>query len=81
MMGKSVIHDFHVCSQYSGNPPTPPTHVDEISGLEYNSTGFGQGEHRMMLSAYDFVDPGVYGRMATSIGRLIPVIPIGMGMG
>ena len=61
MMGKSVIHDFlRFAPNTSGNPPTPPTHVDEISGLEYNSTGFGQGDHRMMLSAYDFVDPGVY---------------------
>ena len=62
MMGKSVIHDFlRFAPNTSGNPPAPATHVDEVSGLEYNSTGFGQGAHRMILSAYDFVDPGVYG--------------------
>ena len=59
MMGKSVIHDF---LRFAPNPSAvPPTQVDEITGADFNSSGFGQGEHRMLLSAYDFVDPGVYG--------------------
>jgi hypothetical protein len=62
MMGKSVIHDFlRFSPNTTGTPPTPPTQVDEISGQEFNASGFAQGEHRMMLAAYDFVDPGVYG--------------------
>jgi len=59
MMGKSIIHDF---LRFAPNATaTPPTQVDEITGLEFNASGFAQGEHRMMLAAYDFVDPGVYG--------------------
>ena len=62
MMGKSVIHDFlRFAPNSTGTPPTPPTQTDEITGQEFNATGFAQGEHRMLLAAYDFVDPGVYG--------------------
>lgn len=65
MMGKSVIHDFlRFSPNATGTPPSPATQTDEISAKEYNSTGFGIGEHRMMLSAYDFVDPGAYGEDA-----------------
>ncbi|OUU37139.1 MAG: hypothetical protein CBC16_09505, partial [Verrucomicrobia bacterium TMED56] len=62
MMGKSVIHDFlRFAPNSTGTPPTPPTQTDEITGQEFNASGFAQGEHRMLLAAYDFVDPGVYG--------------------
>jgi hypothetical protein len=62
MMGKSIIHDFlRFAPNATGASPTPPTQVDEITGQEFNASGFGQGAHRMLLAAYDFVDPGVYG--------------------
>jgi hypothetical protein len=62
MMGKTIIHDFlRFSTNATGTPPSPATHTDEISGNEYNATGFGGGDHRMMLANYDFVDPGVYG--------------------
>jgi hypothetical protein len=62
MMGKSIIHDFlRFSTNATGTPPSPATHIDEISGNEYNASGFGGGDHRMMLANYDFVDPGVYG--------------------
>lgn len=62
MMGNSVIHDFlRFSTNATGSPPSPATHTDEISGNDYNSSGFGGGTHRMMLANYDFVDPGVYG--------------------
>jgi hypothetical protein len=61
MMGKSTIHDFlRFSTNATGTPPIPATHTDEISGNDYNSSGFGGGAHRMMLANYDFVDPGVY---------------------
>jgi len=62
LMGKSIIHDFlRFSTNATGTPPSPATHTDEISGNDYNSSGFGGGAHRMMLANYDFVDPGVYG--------------------
>ena len=60
LMGKSVIHDFLRFTPNAGAPPVPPTHVDQITAVEYNASGFGSGEHRMLDAAYDFVDPGVY---------------------
>ena len=65
MMGKSIIHDFlRFSTNATGTAPSPATHTDEISGNEYNASGFGGGDHRMMLANYDFVDPGVYGEDA-----------------
>ena len=61
MMGKSVIHDFlRFATNSAPGAPTPPTYTDEISGNDFNSSGFGGGEHRMLLADYNFVDPGVY---------------------
>ena len=61
MMGKSVIHDFlRFATNSASGAPTPPTYTDEISGNDFNSSGFGGGEHRMLLADYNFVDPGVY---------------------
>ena len=61
MMGKSVIHDFlRFATNAAPGAPTPPTYTDEISGNDFNSSGFGGGEHRMLLADYNFVDPGVY---------------------
>ncbi|MBT3666716.1 MAG: hypothetical protein HN548_04490, partial [Opitutae bacterium] len=61
MMGKDVIHDFLRFATNSGSgSPIPSIQTDEISGNDFNSSGFGGGEHRMLLADYNFVDPGVY---------------------
>jgi hypothetical protein len=60
MMGRSVIHDYLRFGTNTTNPPTPPLERDEITQIDYNSTGFSQGGHRMLLASYGFVDPGVY---------------------
>jgi hypothetical protein len=61
MMGKDVIHDFlRFATNANMAPLKPATYTDEISLNEYNSSGFGGGEHRMLLADYNFVDPGVY---------------------
>ena len=64
MMGKNVIHDFLRFKSnaslgnnelpFSDRPSDPSTNPD------INSSGFGGGEHRMLLADYNFVDPGVY---------------------
>ena len=61
MMGNEVIHDFlRFATNSNMGPPSPATYTDEMSGNEYNSSGFSGGEHRMLLADYNFVDPGVY---------------------
>lgn len=61
MMGKDVIHDFLRFATNSGSgSPIPSIQTDEISGNDFNSSGFGGGAHRMLLADYNFVDPGVY---------------------
>ena len=61
MMGKEIIHDFlRFATNTNMGPPSPATYTDEVSGNDYNSTGFSGGAHRMLLADYNFVDPGVY---------------------
>ena len=59
MIGQSEIHDF---LRFAQNPGlgNQLQFADQPDSLEVNSTGFAQGEHRMLLADYNFVDPGVY---------------------
>ena len=34
--------------------------ADQSDSLEFNSTGFSGGAHRIMLDNYTFIDPGAY---------------------
>ncbi|MDB0031523.1 hypothetical protein N9E34_08650 [Opitutales bacterium] len=64
MIGKSEIHDFLRFKSNAGlsNDEKPFTDaLTSSSNPELNSTGFGGGDHRMLLADYNFVDPGVYG--------------------
>ena len=60
MLGKSTIHDFLRFSSNQTATQSAGTHTDEITGQEYNATGFSGGEHRLLYHDYNFVDPGVY---------------------
>ena len=62
MMGQSTIHDF---LRFKSNSSLP-TSNEEISDNDYNTTGFGGGEHRLLYHDYNFVDPGVYAEDANS---------------
>ena len=42
------------------NAPFTDSPEDSASNPELNATGFAGGEHRLLRSNYDFVDPGVY---------------------
>ncbi|MEK9773379.1 MAG: hypothetical protein VW576_07400 [Opitutae bacterium] len=56
LIGDSIIHDF---LRYSTNSALG-SETEEISGQDFNATGFGGGMHRIMLDNYTFVDPGAY---------------------
>ena len=56
LIGDSTIHDF---LRYSTNSALG-SETEEISGQDFNATGFGGGMHRIMLDNYTFVDPGAY---------------------
>jgi len=56
LIGSSTIHDFLRYSTNSGLG----AETEEISGVDFNATGFGGGMHRIMLDNYTFVDPGAY---------------------
>ena len=58
LIGDATIHDFLRFSTNTGISPQSDT--EEISGNDYNRTGFGGGMHRIMLDNYTFVDPGAY---------------------
>ena len=58
LIGDTTIHDFLRFSTNTGI--SPPSDTEEISGDDYNRTGFGGGMHRIMLDNYTFVDPGAY---------------------
>ena len=58
LIGDTTIHDFLRFSTNTGISPQSDT--EEISGNDYNRTGFGGGMHRIMLDNYTFVDPGAY---------------------
>jgi hypothetical protein len=58
LIGDSTVHDFLRFSSNAGI--SPQTDTEEISGNDYNRTGFGGGMHRIMLDNYTFVDPGAY---------------------
>ena len=71
LIGKSLIHDFFRYGKNTGfdNNSSDPRnkellYSDQVGGIgvndEFNSTGFQGGAHRLLLSEYDFVDPGVY---------------------
>ncbi|MFL2735827.1 MAG: thrombospondin type 3 repeat-containing protein, partial [Gammaproteobacteria bacterium] len=62
MMGQATIHDF---LRFKSNSSLP-TSNEEISGDDYNTTGFAGGEHRLLYHDYNFVDPGVYAEDANS---------------
>ena len=62
LIGDGVIHDFLRYSTNSGLS----TETEEISGQDFNATGFGGGMHRIMLDNYTFVDPGAYAEDANS---------------
>ena len=58
LIGDTTVHDFLRFSTNTGISPQSDT--EEISGNDYNRTGFGAGMHRIMLDNYTFVDPGAY---------------------
>ena len=60
MLGKTEIHDFLRFARNPNTPPSPAIHSEEITGQDYNATGLTGGEHRLLYSDYNFVDPGVY---------------------
>ena len=68
LIGPSVIHDFFrygTNTVFDNNNSSSPNNeellfVEQTSGQEYNSTGYTGGAHRLFLSNYNFVDPGVY---------------------
>ena len=63
MIGQSEIHDFLRFAQNPGLGNQLPF-VDQTASSECSQfRGFAQGEHRMLLADYNFVDPGVYARM------------------
>ena len=62
LMGQQTIHDF---LRFAKNTSLP-TDTEEISGIDYNTTGFGGGEHRLLYHDYNFVDPGAYAEDANS---------------
>ena len=64
MIGKSEIHDF---LRFKSNPSLSNNELtfsdrpfDASLNPENNSTAFVGGDHRMLQSDYNFVDPGVY---------------------
>ena len=66
MLGQSTIHDFLRFTSNQTATQSAVTHTDEITGQEYNATGFSGGEHRLLYHDYNFVDPGVYAEDANS---------------
>ena len=58
LIGDSTIHDF---LRYGKNNSLSNNEgIFDQPGVEYNSSGFGGGAHRLILADYNFVDPGAY---------------------
>ena len=59
LIGQSEVHDF---LRFAKNPLLSNEKVfpDRSLSSETNSTGIAQGEHRMLLADYNFIDPGIY---------------------
>ena len=79
MIGKPEIHDF---LRFKSNPTLPNNELpfsdrpsNSLTNPETNSTGFGGGEHRMLLADYNFVDPGVYGEDENSAWNIFDGYP------
>ena len=49
--------------------------MEDPSKSDINSSGFGGGEHRMLLADYNFVDPGVYAEDKIPHGTSLIIIP------
>jgi hypothetical protein len=60
LLGKTTIHDFLRFARNPNTPPNPATHPEEITGQDYNASGLTGGEHRLLYTDYNFVDPGAY---------------------
>ena len=67
LLGSSEIHDFLRFSTNTGlddnlSGPNNQEHLfaDQEDSLEFNSSGFSGGAHRIILDNYTFVDPGAY---------------------
>ncbi len=72
LLGDEEIHDFYRFSpneNLSANQLPFPDRDEEDSSnnndpsgnpISYYSSGFAGGEHRMLISNYNFIDPGVY---------------------
>lgn len=71
LIGKSLIHDFFRYGKNTGfddNSSDPQNeellYADQVGGVgvndQFDSTGFQGGAHRLLLSEYNFVDPGAY---------------------
>ena len=63
MIGQSEIHDFLRFAQNPGLGNQLQFADQPDSNVEVNSTGFAQGEHRMLLADYNFVDQESMQRM------------------
>ena len=64
LIGSSEIHDFLRFSKNEGLSNNELLFADrnfnETENPEFDSSGFGGGAHRIILSDYNFVDPGAY---------------------
>ncbi len=72
LLGDNEIHDFYRFGTNSNlsnselpfpdRPADDPGNTLDPSGnpISYYSSGFGGGEHRMLIGNYNFIDPGVY---------------------
>ena len=63
LIGSSEIHDFLRFSKNKDLENNELYFTDRPVGdlnLEYNSTGFSGGAHRILHADYNFIDPGVY---------------------
>ena len=60
LIGKSRIHDFFRYGRNNSLPNNQKLFDDQTNSGEYNSSGYSGGSHRLILSDYNFVDPGAY---------------------